>query len=193
MKLGGSLLDLPDLVPRMVSVLPSHCFVLVGGGPAVDLVRQWDQRFHLSDDDAHQLAVEAMSLNARAVQILHSDFDLVDRIDTADNSTVSRRSILNPTDFLADLEERFDRLPRSWDVTSDSIAAWIAARCGISKLVLVKSVELPDLGKTESRSEKLAELKAAGLVDPMFTEFESQIETIRWCNLRSERPSIQQI
>ncbi len=192
-KLGGSLLDLPDLMPRLLSILPSHCVILVGGGATADLVRQWDTRFGLSDDEAHQLAIEAMSLNARAVQVLHPEFCLVDRIDMTDNATVSRRNILAPTNVLADLEERFDRLPRSWDVTSDSIAAWIAARCNFSNLMLVKSVELPRFDQSATRSEQLTALQTSGLVDPQFTRFAAHVETISWCNLRSEHRSILQI
>ncbi len=33
-----------------------------------------------------------------------------------------------------------DALPHSWDVTSDSIAAWVAARVGARRLVLIKPV-----------------------------------------------------
>lgn len=36
-----------------------------------------------------------------------------------------------------------DTLPHSWDVTSDSIAAWAAAVVGASRLVLLKSVDVP--------------------------------------------------
>jgi aspartokinase-like uncharacterized kinase len=34
-----------------------------------------------------------------------------------------------------------DELPASWEVTSDSIAAWIASRAGAGRLVLVKEVD----------------------------------------------------
>jgi aspartokinase-like uncharacterized kinase len=34
-----------------------------------------------------------------------------------------------------------DELPRSWQVTSDSIAAWVAERVGAERLVLVKAID----------------------------------------------------
>ena len=39
-----------------------------------------------------------------------------------------------------------DPLPESWDVTSDSIAAWVAGAAGASRLVLLKPV--PGLYRT---------------------------------------------
>jgi aspartokinase-like uncharacterized kinase len=40
-----------------------------------------------------------------------------------------------------------DPLPHSWDVTSDSISAWVAGQIGASRLVLVKppSASGPDI------------------------------------------------
>ena len=34
-------------------------------------------------------------------------------------------------------------VPATWDVTSDSLAAWLAGRLGARRLVLMKQVELP--------------------------------------------------
>jgi dihydroneopterin aldolase len=51
-------------------------------------------------------------------------------------------------------------LPRNWDVTSDSLAAWLAARLG-ARLLLVKRMR-PAPGAT------LHELAQAGLVDRAF-------------------------
>src|SRR5262249_62419732 len=42
--------------------------------------------------------------------------------------------ILAPSRWLREA----DPLPHSWDVTSDSIAAWIASRVGARRLVLIK-------------------------------------------------------
>jgi aspartokinase-like uncharacterized kinase len=42
--------------------------------------------------------------------------------------------VLAPYAWLRDA----DPLPHSWDVTSDSIAAWVAGQVGASRLVLLK-------------------------------------------------------
>ena len=56
-------------------------------------------------------------------------------------------------------------LPPSWDVTSDSLAAWLARRLAAERLVLVKSCPLPE-GKMD-----MAELSRKGIVDVAFPGF----------------------
>ena len=47
-----------------------------------------------------------------------------------------------------------DALPASWEVTSDSIAAWVADQVGAGRLVLVKEVDglFADWPRAASRS-----------------------------------------
>jgi dihydroneopterin aldolase len=46
--------------------------------------------------------------------------------------------ILAPSDWLRGA----DPLPHSWDVTSDSIAAWVAGEVGAERLVLAKAAKV---------------------------------------------------
>src|SRR5205085_8322866 len=55
-------------------------------------------------------------------------------------------------------------IPQSWDVTADSLAAWLARRLGAERLVLVKSVAAP-------RPLDIAVLAARGMVDKAFPAF----------------------
>jgi aspartokinase-like uncharacterized kinase len=56
-------------------------------------------------------------------------------------------------------------IPASWDVTSDSLAAWLANQLKAEMLLLVKSVELTGSSITPS---KLSEM---GIVDVAFGKF----------------------
>jgi len=63
-----------------------------------------------------------------------------------------------------------DALPTSWQVTSDSIAAWVAGRAGAGRLVLVKAVDglfadWPPRGEPLARLTvaELATLRAGGV------------------------------
>ena len=53
----------------------------------------------------------------------------------------------------------------SWDVTSDSLAAWLAGRIGAERVLLVKHVEPP------ARPLRAADLVADGIIDPAFPRF----------------------
>ena len=55
-----------------------------------------------------------------------------------------------------------DALPASWEVTSDSIAAWVAGQVGADRLVLVKEVD-GVFAEWPARGEPLARLTVAEL------------------------------
>jgi aspartokinase-like uncharacterized kinase len=58
-----------------------------------------------------------------------------------------------------------ERIATNWDVTSDSLAAWLAAKLNSQHLVLVKS----DLSKYENQlEEKVEVLMRDGLLDASF-------------------------
>jgi hypothetical protein len=68
-KVGGSLLDWPQLGPALNAWLAScsadENVLLAGGGPAADWVRQAQRVHGFSDHAAHWLAIRAMQLGAR--------------------------------------------------------------------------------------------------------------------------------
>jgi aspartokinase-like uncharacterized kinase len=58
-------------------------------------------------------------------------------------------------------------IEESWDVTSDSLAAWLAVRLNAAGLLLIKSVQ------TNGHKPGIAELMRRGWVDPAFGRFAS--------------------
>ena len=70
-KLGGSLLAWPQWPAAWQSWQraqpPAVTLMVVGGGAAVDDIRRRQARWQLSDEQAHWLAIETMSANARQV------------------------------------------------------------------------------------------------------------------------------
>jgi probable H4MPT-linked C1 transfer pathway protein len=160
-KVGGSLLRDAAAYARVVDALgacPRHARVLVvpGGGPFADAVREADRRLAIGADEAHWLAIHAMDQHARllASRIPHavvvdgpSDIDIAFAAD--------RLPVLAPSAWL----RANDPLPHSWDVTSDSIAAWVAGCVGARALALVKA-EVAGDGSVDSCVD--------GYVDPYF-------------------------
>jgi 5-(aminomethyl)-3-furanmethanol phosphate kinase len=124
-KLGGSLSTrAPDLVPALrASGRP--LFVVPGGGMFADAVRT----SRVDNESAHWMAIAAM--DQYGWYIAAQGIMATDLLQVPDQPVV----------FLPYCSMRqYDPLPHSWDITSDSIAAWIAGLLGLN-LLLLKSVD----------------------------------------------------
>lgn len=139
-KVGGGLLRQLGALERVAGALAGvtrrHRLVVVpGGGPFADAVREVHRGMGLGDDAAHWMAILGMEQFA---------YLLASRIPTA-------RLVEHPAQLAAVWEDQrvpvlapfhwlrqADPLPHSWNVTSDSIASWIAGALGARRLVLVK-------------------------------------------------------
>jgi 5-(aminomethyl)-3-furanmethanol phosphate kinase len=137
MKLGGSLFDLPDLKSRFEkwrTTLGDRRILLVpGGGPACDVIRQYDRTHALGESASHWLAIGMMGINARFLAAL-----LGCGVVASPHNADASLQILDVEPFL----RNEDSLPESWQVTSDAIAARVAEVVG-GELHLLKSVDLP--------------------------------------------------
>ena len=199
-KLGGSLLSVSDLDQRLKVLLqqpvaglelsakrPFGRALLVGGGAAADAVRHRDARHNLGADRAHDLAIAAMTCNAKLVAALLRNGKLVSSKNSLHQANrLGATAVIEPHSALERAENRTgERLPRSWAVTSDSIAAFLAIYWQAAALVLVKSRRLP------------AELSAAaaaraGFVDEYFPRLANRLPMVAWANLRAKRIAIEQ-
>jgi aspartokinase-like uncharacterized kinase len=109
--------------------------VVPGGGPFADAVREVDDLLSLPDEATHWMAVLAMDQYAHLIASRLPTGKLVVRSKEIE-TTLDERCIpvLAPYRWMREA----DPLPHSWDVTSDSISAWVAAQVGAGRLVLVK-------------------------------------------------------
>jgi aspartokinase-like uncharacterized kinase len=141
-KIGGGVLAHPERFDAVLAAVGAagkahRLLVVPGGGPFADAVRAVDRRVTLSDDTAHWMAVLAMDQFAHLISARLARGVLVedaDAIATVFNRAVGVVPVLAPYRWL----HTADPLPHSWQVTSDSIAAWIAGALGARRLVLVK-------------------------------------------------------
>ncbi len=139
-KVGGGLLGHDGCLDAVLSALTDmargeRLVIVPGGGPFADTVRAQDAACHLSDDAAHWMAVLAMDQYAHLIVSRMRGAVLVS--DAAGMSAVFDQDqvpVLAPYAWL----RRDDPLPHSWQVTSDSIAAWLARALGARRLLLVK-------------------------------------------------------
>ena len=189
-KLGGSLLSCVDLAARLRAVFQQRpgdrSLIVVGGGAAADVVRDWSRIHALPEDAAHWLAVRSLSLNRALVRHLLPESREVSSREAAESlwSEGNRPLLLDVEACLREAEGR-DRSPLThcWDATSDSIAAWIAERWDADELVLLKSTNLP-AGLTLDEATRLE------LVDPFFRHLANETPRVSWCNLREEAASV---
>jgi aspartokinase-like uncharacterized kinase len=166
-KLGGSLADDPALAHWLHELARnrSACFVVVpGGGPFADAVRAAQRRWRFADEVAHVMAVGAMDQFAYLLCGIEKGSLPCSTLEQIEAAWVSGRL---PVWLPARLVTRDQQLPRNWDVTSDTISAWLANALGASGLVLVKSCDLA------SDLKDLAPLAASGVIDPGLPRFVS--------------------
>lgn len=167
-KCGGSLLGRPDW-PRLLGELLAVCKVpvqlMIGGGAVVEGLRQLDATCPQPAERMHRLAIAAMVVTARMVA---EELRLPMLSEKA--SLAGEQGVLNPTDLLA--SGRFDQLPASWNVTSDSLAAAVAAAT-LQPLLLMKSSPPPcDAG--------LSQLAEASWIDQHFPQIARLLPGLAW-------------
>jgi len=159
-KLGGSLLSTGKLLLclKAAAELPGRIVVVPGGGSFADLVRSEQQRWHFDELAAHRMAILAMQQMALLCQSLAPAFALCRQSD--DIRWVSGHAVWAP-DWL---ELDASGIEASWDITSDSLAAWLAGRLGAHRLMLIKAADcVPETS--------LGELLRLGVVDTAFLRF----------------------
>jgi 5-(aminomethyl)-3-furanmethanol phosphate kinase len=165
-KVGGSLFDLPDLGPRLRRFLDeretSEVLLLPGGGITANAVRQLDRWQGLGEEHSHWLALRSMTLNAWFLAALLPNTAVIEGLNEyRDAVTAGKVPILDAHAFCQADELRPGRLPHHWAVTSDSVALRVAAVFGARRLVLLKSVPLPQGIDWREAAER-------GLVDSHF-------------------------
>jgi probable H4MPT-linked C1 transfer pathway protein len=138
-KVGGALLSNPSHLAAVLRQIDAatgeRLLVVPGGGPFADAVRAVDAATGLSDSDAHWMAILGMDQYAHLIASRLSRGMLVEDAAGVHRALgAGRVPVLAPYRWLREA----DPLPHSWDVTSDSIAAWVAGVIGAAHLVLVK-------------------------------------------------------
>ena len=166
-KLGGSLAQAQTLLKCLdkIEINYSHQKVIIvpGGGAFADQVRIAQSHWHFDDTTAHKMAILAMQQMALLIQGLKSDWVLAD-------STISLSEGLKANNVLiwspCIKELAANHIAESWDITSDSLAAWLANKLSAQHLILVKSASI-------DQNLSLQELSEIGVIDKCFCEFVS--------------------
>jgi 5-(aminomethyl)-3-furanmethanol phosphate kinase len=139
-KVGGGLSALPGALDLVCSELARlrafHPLLIVpGGGPLADAVRRFQVEIGFKDDAAHWMAILAMDQYAHVLADRINSAVLVEEPgQVAEILSGAGLPVLCPYRWMRSA----DVLPHGWDVTSDSIAAFIAGALGAERLALIK-------------------------------------------------------
>ena len=183
-KLGGSLLDLPNIGERLSEAFElwndSRKLLIVGGGPAVDFVRKMYEIHNFSEEDGHWLAIRALVLTSHLVTSLLPGAVVVQTLEEAnvhwDQGTIV---VLDTLSFLTEEEKGGKVIPHKWEFTSDSIAALVAKVTSASELVLLKSISEDGLTARKAVEN--------GWLDSDFGKTVSNLLPVTWLNFREKK------
>jgi len=158
-KLGGGLCSSGQL-PPCLSLVASMAGVVVvpGGGAFANQVRMAQHDWRFSDDIAHGMALLAMQQMALLFKGLDGSFVIAATVGQIKQELAKGHQVI-----WSPQRDELDRagVPASWEVTSDSLAAWLAKTLSADELVLVKAAAI-------EAGVQLSQLAEAGVIDPAF-------------------------
>lgn len=168
-KLGGSMLGAPELA-HWLSLIAKYgdgkVVIVPGGGLFANSVREAQQISNASDEVAHQLALLAMDQFGLLLAGMNSELATASsELELAERGWQHRGIVWLPSKMaMAD-----SSIPQNWQVTSDSLAAWLANKLGAEHLILVKSKPL--ITYQTAAPSALQHLVDDEVIDSQFTHF----------------------
>ena len=152
----------PALTPDMI--------IVPGGGPFANRVREMQTSLGFNDSTAHAMAVLAMEQYGLMLAEFCPALVPVSSA-VALLRAIRRRDI--PLWMPSRMVTKRGDIPGLWEVTSDSLAAWLAAYLKATCLILVKSVDpvQDNFHPSEQSVVSLSELQERGVIDSAFGTF----------------------
>ncbi|MCK5829520.1 MAG: uridylate kinase [Methylococcales bacterium] len=163
-KLGGSLMtDEASLAQCLNTVenIKEKVVIVPGGGVFADQVRASQQQWNFDEVTAHKMAILAMKQMALLYKSIKPSFVVIEDVSLIYQATMNHSAVIWSPDATVLNDSTIEA---SWNVTSDSLAAWLARQLNTDELILVKSADIPlDL--------TLQQMQDRGLVDRAFVNF----------------------
>ncbi|MEX2093102.1 MAG: hypothetical protein WD971_10520 [Pirellulales bacterium] len=195
-KVGGSLLDSPELPRRLRAWLAAetaaqhdtHVVLIAGGGKWVDAIRHLDAHTPLGDERAHWICIALMDVTAGLIGAMLPELCTTSSLAEVESRLlVPGVTLLRPGEFVRECEPTLagTRLPANWSVSSDSIAGRLAIVLGADEVVLLKSAPPPT---TPNGHDWLAGLAAARYVDAFLPTLRDELPGQRFETLPPQQP-----
>jgi 5-(aminomethyl)-3-furanmethanol phosphate kinase len=142
-KVGGSLAEHPATLKtlgiELCRLAKNHQITVVPGGDKfADVIRDLDAKFALPAVVTHRMAILAMDQYGLLLSQVIPDCHVCDSLEAAlEISSKGQVGVFLPTKLLS----AYDPFEPSWDVTSDSISAYIAVKLNALNAIFVTDVD----------------------------------------------------
>jgi aspartokinase-like uncharacterized kinase len=164
-KLGGSLTNSGALINCLNALEKNYqdqtMVIVPGGGAFADQVRLAQQHWQFDDHTAHAMAILAMQQMALMFKGLKPGFAIARTVAAIQDSLNQQQTVIWSPD-IAELDDA--GILAGWDITSDSLAAWLAHRLSATELILVKSAAIDS-------ALSLQQLAERQIIDKAFCNF----------------------
>ena len=143
-KIGGQILENSKNIESTISQLTQlyeenilqKILLIPGGGSYANFIRRIDEELMLGDDLAHWMAIYSMNYNGIELNRKYPKLECIGELEKFQDAKKKFCVFLPYNDL-----RKNDTLPHSWDVTSDSIALYIAYKLQLNRCFLIKDVE----------------------------------------------------
>ncbi|WP_268765970.1 amino acid kinase family protein [Methanobrevibacter olleyae] len=120
--MGGSLF--PKKAIELADALKGqNCLFLIGGGEFANLIRKYDSEMEFSEDVTHETAIDSMDILAKLLNDKLAFTEISYTIKKANSISNSNKI---PIMICSEILKEHEPFRHSWDISSDSIAAYIA-------------------------------------------------------------------
>ncbi len=131
-KIGGSLF--PNYAIELAKQLKgTNSLIVLGGGEFANLIRKYDSEINFSEETNHWAAIDCMDVISKLVNDKVDSTKLVYTIDEANEIS---NDGFTPIFVVSEFLRKEDFFTCSWDVTSDSIAAYVSHLLNANLLIV---------------------------------------------------------
>lgn len=160
-KIGGSLF--PNYAIDLAKKLENtNSLIVLGGGEFANLIRKYDSEINFSQESNHWTAIDCMDIIAKLVNDKVESTKLAYSIDDA--IAISDEGF-TPIFVVSKFLREDDPFECSWDVTSDSIAAYISHRLNANLLIVTNVNGIYTQEPKESGSTFISKIDAKTMLN----------------------------
>ncbi len=164
-KIGGSLTEshlLPQWLNRIAEQGRGQVVIVPGGGKFADQVRHIQKILKFNEHTAHRMALLAMQQFGLILAASHVDFEAAYYLNQIPSILTQNRIAIWMPDY-TDLDAA--GVEETWNVSSDSLSAWLAGSLSATHLVVLKHLS------NGINGQDISSLVRQGVLDKAFYKY----------------------